>query len=107
MNRRGEMLILRDEVLPVFRLHRLFKIDDAQKNITEGLLIVIGEGTQRCALFVDDLLMQTQVVTKSLGKGVEKVPGVAGGAIMSDGSVGLILDVAGIIEISRQTNAAS
>jgi len=107
VNRRAEMLILRDEVLPVFRLHRLFNVPDAQTSITEGLLIVIGEGNQRCALFVDDLLSQTQVVTKSLGKGIEKVPGIAGGAIMSDGLVGLILDVSGIIEMSRQQSNAA
>ncbi len=106
VNRRAEMLILRDEVLPIFRLHRLFNISDAQTSIADGLLIVIGEGNQRCALFVDDLLSQTQVVTKSLGKGIEKVPGIAGGAIMSDGMVGLILDVSGIIEMSRQQSNA-
>jgi len=107
VNRRAEMLVLRDEVLPVFRLHHLFDIPDAQTSIREGLLIVIGEGNQRCALFVDDLLGQTQVVTKSLGKGVERLPGIAGGAIMSDGLVGLILDVSGIIEMARQQSSAS
>jgi two-component system chemotaxis sensor kinase CheA len=42
------------------------------------------------------------VVTKSLGKGINNVAGVAGGAIMGDGTVGLILDVAGIISMARQ-----
>ena len=63
---------------------------------------MISEGKQRCALFVDDLLTQTQVVTKSLGYGAENTPGVAGGAIMGDGTVGLILDAIGIIELARQ-----
>ena len=92
------MFSFRDELLPVFRLHRLFDIPDAQTQLTSGLLVVISEGQQRCALFVDDLLTQTQVVTKSLGKGINNVPVVAGGAIMGDGTVGLILDTAGIIE---------
>jgi len=39
---------------------------------------VIGEGLQHCAMFVDDLIAQTQVVTKSLGKGINNVAGVAG-----------------------------
>jgi two-component system, chemotaxis family, sensor kinase CheA len=101
VNQRAEMLLFRDEVLPVFRLHRLFDISDAQTELTSGLLVVIGEGKQRCALFVDDLLTQTQVVTKLLGKGLNDVPGVAGGAIMSDGTVGLILDTSGIISMAR------
>ncbi len=101
VNQRAEMLDFRGELLPVFRLHRLFDITDAQTELTLGLLVVIGEGQQRCALFVDDLLSQTQVVTKLLGKGIDKVQGVAGGAIMSDGTVGLILDTAGIVNIAR------
>ncbi len=102
VNQRAEMLIFRDEFLPIFRLHRLFDIPDAQTELTSGLLVVIGEGLQRCAMFVDDLIAQTQVVTKSLGKGINNVPGVAGGAIMGDGIVGLILDVSGIISMARQ-----
>ena len=102
VNQRAEMLIFRDEFLPIFRLHRLFDIPDAQTELTSGLLVVIGEGMQRCAVFVDDLIAQIQVVTKSLGKGINNVPGVAGGAIMGDGIVGLILDVSGIISMARR-----
>lgn len=102
VNQRAEMLLFQDELLPIIRLHRLFDIPDAQTQLTSGLLVVIGEGQHRCALFVDDLLYQTQVVTKLLGKGMNNVPGVAGGAIMSDGTVGLILDSSGIISIARQ-----
>jgi two-component system, chemotaxis family, sensor kinase CheA len=102
VNQRAEMFSFIDELLPVFRLHRLFDIPDAQTQLTSGLLVIISEGQQRCALFVDDLLTQTQVVTKSLGYGAENTPGVAGGAIMGDGTVGLILDAGGIIELARQ-----
>ena len=102
VNERAEMLSFRDELLPVIRLHKLFNIPDAQTQLTSGLLVVIVEGQHRCALFVDNLLSQTQVVTKLLGKGLNNVPGVAGGAIMGDGTVGLILDAAGIISISQQ-----
>jgi two-component system, chemotaxis family, sensor kinase CheA len=102
VNKRAEMLSFRDELLPVIRLHKLFNIPDAQTQLTSGLLVVIVEGQHRCALFVDNLLSQTQVVTKLLGKGLNNVPGVAGGAIMGDGTVGLILDAAGIISISQQ-----
>ncbi len=102
VNQRAEMLMFMDELVPVIRLHRLFEIQDAGTKLTSGLLVVIGEGQQRCALFVDDLLSQTQVVTKLLGKGFNNIPGVAGGAIMGDGTVGLILDASGIVSIARQ-----
>ena len=102
VNERAEMLSFRDELLPVIRLHKLFNIPDAQTQLTSGLLVVIIEGQHRCALFVDNLLSQTQVVTKLLGKELNNVPGVTGGAIMGDGTVGLILDAAGIISISQK-----
>ncbi len=102
VNLRAEMLSFMEELIPIIRLHRLFKIPDGATELTSGLLVVIGEGQQRCALFVDDLLSQTQVVTKLLGSGINNVPGVAGGAIMGDGTVGLILDAAGIVSIARQ-----
>lgn len=102
VNQRAEMLLFREEVIPVIRLHRLFDVPDALTRLTSGLLVVLGEGKKRCALFVDDLLYQTQVVTKLLGRGLSHVPGIAGGAIMGDGTVGLILDVPGIISMARQ-----
>jgi len=42
------------------------------------------------------------VVIKSLGKGLTDVKGIAGGAIMGDGRVGLILDIAGIFDIAAE-----
>ncbi|MDZ7260509.1 MAG: chemotaxis protein CheA [candidate division KSB1 bacterium] len=102
---RGEMVMLRGELIPIFRLHRLFEIQGAIEEPTRGLLVVVGEGQQRCALLVDELLGQQQVVAKSLGKGIGKIPGVSGGAILGDGRVGLILDTAEIAALARQASS--
>lgn len=100
---RGELVSLRGELMPVFRLHQLFDVEGAIENPTEGLLMIVADGRRRCALLVDELLGQQQVVTKTLGQGVGKVPGVSGGAILGDGCVGLILDTTEIVGIARQT----
>ena len=98
---KGEVVQLRGELLPVHRLHELFAVPGAIRDPYEGLLIVIeGEG-KRCALMADELLGQQQVVIKSLGRTLGQVPGVAGGAILGDGRVGLILDAAGIVELAH------
>ena len=89
--------------MPIFRLHRLFDIKEAVEDPTSGLLIIIGEGSQRCALLVDELVGQQQVVAKSLGDGIGNVQGISGGAILGDGRVGLILDTQGIAALARQT----
>ncbi len=101
---RGEIVVFNGKVLPIFRLHRLFNIKDAVEDPTRGLLIIIGEGNQRCALLVDELVGQQQVVAKPLGDGIGKVQGIASGAILGDGRVGLILDPQGIAVLARQTS---
>jgi two-component system, chemotaxis family, sensor kinase CheA len=99
---RGEVVVFKGKVLPIFRLHRLFNIKNAVEDPTRGLLIIIGEGNQRCALLVDELVGQQQVVAKPLGDGIGKVQGIEGGAILGDGRVGLILDPQGIAVLARQ-----
>lgn len=95
----GEVVMLRGDLLPIFRLHKLFDVPEAITDVNEGLLIVIeGEG-KRCALMVDELLGQQQVVIKSLGEMLGHIPGVSGGAILGDGRVGLILDAVGLVHM--------
>jgi len=101
---RGEMVMLRGNMMPIFRLHRLFDIGSAIEDPSQGLLVVVGDENNRCALLVDELLGQQQVVAKSLTKAVGKVPGVSGGAILGDGQVGLILDTNEVAAHARQTH---
>ncbi|MFN8666478.1 MAG: chemotaxis protein CheA [Gemmatimonadaceae bacterium] len=98
---RGEMVMLRDEVMPLVRLHRVFGVQDAVEDPTDALLMVVGDGTQRTALLVDELLGQQQVVAKSLGNGIGRVNAISGGAILGDGRVGLILDVNELLTLAR------
>lgn len=99
---RGELVMLRGELMPLFRLHRLFGINSAIEDPAQGLLVVVGDEDRRCALLVDELMGQQQVVAKSLTKAVGKIPGVSGGAILGDGQVGLILDTGEVAAQARQ-----
>lgn len=99
---RAEMVMLRGELMPLFRLHRLFEIANAVEDPIRGLLVVVGDGNRRCALLVDELLSQQQVVAKTLGAGLGRIQGVSGGAILGDGRVGLILDPSEIVALARQ-----
>jgi len=101
---RAETVVFNGKVIPIFRLHRLFDIKEAVEDPTSGLLVIIGDGNQRCALLVDELVGQQQVVAKSLGGGIGNVQGISGGAILGDGRVGLILDPQGIAALARQTS---
>jgi two-component system, chemotaxis family, sensor kinase CheA len=98
---KGEMVMLRGELMPVYRLHSLFDIQGAITDPIEGLLVIVGEGDKRYALLVDELIGQQQVVAKSLGEGMAKIQGIAGAAILGDGKVGLILDASELVSLAH------
>lgn len=104
---KGEMVLLRGELMPVVRLHRLFDVANAVQSPLDGLLMIVGDGHKRTALLVDELLGQQQVVAKTLGDGLGKVEGVSGGAILGDGRVGLILDVNETLALAQSTEVAA
>jgi two-component system, chemotaxis family, sensor kinase CheA len=85
-------------VLPVYRLKEIFGQGDGIDDIAQGILIVVEVDGERSCLFVDEILGQQQVVIKSLGMSRDRVAGLSGGAIMTDGRVALILDVGTLVE---------
>ena len=99
---RGETVKLRDEYVPIIRLHEIFGVENARANdLCDGLLVVIEGDGRRCGLFVDDLIGQQQVVVKSLEANYQQVEGISGATILGDGSVALILDVPGIFRLAQ------
>jgi two-component system chemotaxis sensor kinase CheA len=83
------------------RLHRLFAAGRPDVSPWAALVMVVEhEGEQR-AFLVDEILGKQEVVIKSLGHVFQKLPGLAGGTILGDGRVGLILDLAGLMEQER------
>jgi two-component system chemotaxis sensor kinase CheA len=103
----GEMVMLRDHMVPMFRLYNLFGVPDAITEPLNALLIVIEGQSQRCAIMVDELLGQQQVVIKSLGQALGTVKGVSGGAILGDGRVGLVLDPSGVLQLAHTGGQAA
>lgn len=101
INGRGEVVLLRDELMPIVRVHRLFDVDGAVADPADGILMIVGDQEKRTALLVDELLGQHQLVVKSLGGNLGAIPGISGAAILGDGRVGLILDVVGLVAAAR------
>jgi len=100
---KGETFKLRDEYLPVLRMHEVFGIPNPKSTrLEDGLLVVVEGDGGKCGLFVDELLGQHQVVIKSLETNYGKVEGASGATILGDGSVALILDVPDMMRLSRK-----
>jgi len=98
---KGELILSRDRLIPLIRLDRIFGINGDSGNPWDGLVVAVEyDGEQRC-LLLDELLGKEEVVIKSLGESLKHTKGIAGGAIMGDGRVGLILDISGVFEIAQ------
>jgi len=96
-----KMVMCHGELLPLFSLADVM----GKKNkltIEEGIVMVVEESGKRTGLLVDSIVGQQQTVIKKLGEGIGKVTGVSGGAIMPDGQVSLIIDVAEVIKMSGE-----
>ncbi len=100
---KGEVLKFHGKLINLYRLNRLFNIPNAVEKYTDGTVVVVETGNTQIGLLVDEILGQQQIVIKSLGEALKGVPGIAGGAIMPDGRVGLILDIAGILKLAEES----
>ena len=98
-----DLLMLREEFIPVVRLHQLFDIVPKHTKLEKGMLIVVKSGSLKIAMFIDEFLHQHQVVVKPLDKNFRSVEGVGAATVRGDGSIGLILDIMGIIEVQKKT----
>ena len=99
---RGEVLKLGEELVPIVRPRELFGINST--HASNPLVVVVDVDFGKVAMVVDELLGQQQVVIKSLGDGLGDIPGLAGGAIMPDGRVGIVLDVCGIVRAHQRAH---
>jgi len=104
-----DLLMLREEFIPVVRLHNLFGIEPTFDKLEDGMLIVVKSGNTKVAISIDEFLNQHQVVVKPLDKNFRSVDGIGAATVRGDGSIGLILDVLGIInaqiKIEKSVNA--
>jgi two-component system chemotaxis sensor kinase CheA len=103
----GETFRLRGAYIPVIRLSDVFGIEAKVKKLSEGLLVIVEGDGKQMGLFVDELLGQQQVVIKSMEVNYKRVEGISGATILGDGTVALILDISGLVKLSRGTPTQS
>lgn len=94
-----EVLNLRNEVISVLRLSRLFGIKEDERDEYCNIVIV-GSKDKKLGIMVDSLIGEEDVVIKPLKDQYTNSPGIAGASILGDGSVSLIIDVSQLLELS-------
>lgn len=93
-----EYIVLRGECYPFIRLNEKYQLPDSHDNVDKGVVVVLEhEGSQICIL-IDRLLQEQEIVVKPIPSYVKKVKGISGCTQLGDGSIALILDIAGLIQ---------
>ncbi|NYT35539.1 chemotaxis protein CheA [Allopusillimonas soli] len=100
-----QMLFVRGEYLPLVPLHDVFSVENAERDITRSIAVIVQAEDTRFALQVDHLIGQHQVVVKNLEANYRKIPGVSAATILGDGSVALIVDVFALMRFTRDKSA--
>lgn len=95
---KGEVIDLRGHLLPLHRLHQRFGIAADAQHPWEGIVVIVEHSGKVSALLVDEMVSKQEVVIKSLGTFMQSLPGVAGGAILGDGNIALILDPGSLLQ---------
>jgi two-component system chemotaxis sensor kinase CheA len=104
---KGQVINVRGLYIPIVRLYEAFHLEADHTEPTQAILIIVETESERVALMVDELLGQQQVVIKNLEQNFHKVDGIAGATILGDGTVGFIVDVRGMLAISRGVAVAA
>jgi two-component system, chemotaxis family, sensor kinase CheA len=100
VHNKEEVVKVRNSLLPIVRLHNLFRVIPQKKDPWDALIVVAECNGEQKGLMIDDLIGKQEVVIKNLGETLEGVKGLSGATILGDGRVGLILDVHGLFEIA-------
>ncbi|MCK5073006.1 MAG: chemotaxis protein CheA [Bacteriovoracaceae bacterium] len=95
---KDEVFYFEGEHVPLVRMRNLFGLKQDDENTESELIVVLESVGHKIGLVVDELLGQGQIVIKNLSNFTKKIDGVAGGTILPDGTVGLILDVCEIVK---------
>ena len=104
---KGEVMNVRGTYHPMIRLYEVFGLEPEHKDPTKAILMILETEGEHIAVMVDEILGQQQVVIKSMEQNFRKVDGIAGATILGDGTVGLILDVRGLLELARYGHAVA
>jgi two-component system chemotaxis sensor kinase CheA len=93
-----EVFNIRNDVLSLLRLNRLFGIKTEERQ-EYNFIVIVGTAEKKMGFMVDSLIGEEDVVIKPLRDQYTNSPGIAGASILGDGSVSLIIDVSQLLEL--------
>jgi two-component system chemotaxis sensor kinase CheA len=95
---------VRDELVPYVRLREIFSMTGQRPEIEQ--IVVVEDQGFRVGLVADTIIGNSQAVIKALGRVFGHAEGVSGATILGDGTVALIIDVAGLVRLAQTEEEA-
>ena len=104
----NDLLRIRGEYVPIIDLADRLGGNKRPKRLTDQVLLLIhSESVAQCALAVDEIFDQRQVVVKSMVGNYGAIPGISGATILGDGKIALIVDPDYVAAATKQRAPAS
>ncbi len=92
-----EYVMLRGECYPFIRLNEMYHLPGSNTDIEDGIVVVLEHENKYIGVFIDQLIAEQEIVVKPIPSYIKKVQGLSGCTQLGDGSIALILDIAGLI----------
>lgn len=93
-----EVINVRGETLPLFRLCNILKRKCKLKPFDDSTAIIVKSKSTKFAVIVDDILHKQQVVIKQLGYEIKDRNGFVGTSVLGDGMPAIIVDLQELLE---------
>ena len=100
-----EVLNVRNEVISLLRLNKLFKLEETN-NKDFYFVVIVGSEVKKIGIIVDNVIGEEDIVIKPLKDKYTNTPGIGGATILGNGSVSLILNVSQIIDLGLKMEDA-
>lgn len=92
-----EYVMLRGECYPFIRLNQRYHLPESKTEISDGIIVVLEHDNRCICIFIDKLVAEQEIVVKPIPPYIKRVEGLSGCTQLGDGSIALILDIAGLI----------
>lgn len=100
INKNDDLIRIREEILPLVLLNKIFNIANPIINYDRGLILIVEVQGHKFCIYADEIIGQEHVVAKSIPdylQNFKEIEGISGCTIMRDGRISLILDCYSIV----------
>lgn len=97
------ILMLRDEFIPILKLYEYLDIEADNKDLINGVLIVLKYNQNKIAILIDEFLKQEKIVLRAIEENFVEVPEFLGSTIRGTGQIGLILNIKSLFAKEKKT----